>query len=355
MKKNVLWGMLLFATVLLGFNSCSDDDDDPVNPPVPPSYGAYVLNSGSNTDNTASISYYDVDNKVVVKDTFKLANGKGLGSQAQDMLIYGSKIYISVTNSNIVFVTDKSLKIINTIQEDKLSPRSFETHNGKVYFTSYSGYVMRIDTTSLKIDKRIEVGPYPEMLKYVNSKIYVANSGGLNPEPNNTVSILDTELSTKKDIEVVLNPNELKTDKYNNLYLASWGIWDKTVLSSLQQINTTTDEVTVIDEGRIMSIFPMNDRLYMLDTDWATTPPSTSVIYYDIQNKKIVEQSFVTDNTKMNDIKTVNIEPKSGDLYVSVNNGVNNGDIYIFSADGKFKSKFDTGGIYPMGIWFLNN
>ncbi|MDU1905402.1 MAG: hypothetical protein E6772_11510 [Dysgonomonas sp.] len=366
MKKNILWGAVIFATTLLGFSSCSDDDDDKYISTIPPALqestnGAYILSSGKMNSNTASLYYYDLS-KTENKDAFEVfntVNGISLGDVAQDMIVYGGKMYISMYNSGIIYVTDKNAKLLATIKDatNKLQPRYFDAGSGKIFVSLYDGYLARIDTTSLTIDKKIAVGPNPERVKIANNKIYVANSGGLNERFNNTISITDLNLTDKIDIEVALNPYELKTDKKGNLYLVSrgnYGLWTPFIPNSFQQINTTTDEVTVIDEGRSYSIFPEGNKIYMLDKGYDENKnPYSNFMYYDTNKKEIVEESFITDETVIKDANSLSIEPVSGDYYVSVANGTNNGDVYIFSKDGKFKSKFDTGSAYPAGVWFL--
>ncbi len=360
-KKNLLWSMLLFGATLIGFSSCSDDDNNDPDIPVVEFNGAYILNAGKYGGNYGALTYYDFGSKKV-SNVFESANGIGLGDTGQDMIIYGSKTYVAVYGSGLIYVLDSNNKILSTIKNDaaspleKLQPRALESYKGKVYVTLFDGYLARIDTTTLAIDKRIAVGLNPEAVKAVNNKLYVANSGGMNYKNgyDNRVSIVDAELSSKKDITVAVNPCELKVDKYNNLYLVSRGNYGD-VPNTLQQINTSTDAVTKLDEGRSYSVFPEGDKLYMLKKEYdANYNPSSSFTYYDIVNKKVVEQSFITDATVIKDISFMKSEPATGDVYILAANGTNNGDGYIFSSEGKLKSKFDTGAAYPIGIWFVN-
>lgn len=357
-RKNLLWSMLLFGATLIGFSSCSDDDNKQDN--TVESSGAYILNSGKMGTNSAVLTDYYF-NSATTSNRFEKTNGIGLGDTAQDILIYGSKTYVAMYGSGLIYVLDSNSKILATIKNDltnpleKLQPRALESYKGKVYVTLYDGYLARIDTTTLAIDKRIAVGLNPEAVKAVNNKLYVANSGGMNYKNgyDNRVSILDTELSSKKDITVAVNPCELKVDKYNNLYLVSRGNYGD-IPNTLQQINTSTDGVTKLDEGRSYSIFPEGDKLYMLKKEYdANYNPSSSFTYYDIVNKKVVEQSFITDGTVIKDISFMKSEPATGDIYVLAANGTNNGDAYIFSSAGKLKSKFDTGAAYPVVVSFI--
>lgn len=362
MKSRILFFSTLVFTVLFIFSSCSDDDkNDNITPPQLVPNGAYVINSGGKGNNAASITYYDLDSKQVRAGIFESVNGIGLGDTGESMIVYGNKIYVAVYNSGIIYVLDKNCKILSTIQSDtadKIQPRELEAYNGKIYVSLYEGYLARIDTTTMKIDKKIAVGPNPESVKAANNKIYVANSGGMNSKNgyNNTVSVVDTELTSSKEIEVGMNPQEFKMDKYNNLYLISRGNYktDETAVpNKLQQINTTTDKVNVLEEGHSFLMFPYGDKLYLVNKVYVNSIPVSTVSCYNITEKKVVEENFITDGTVISDISGIEFEPTSGDIYVLAANKKNNGDVYVFSSAGKLQNKFDTGGSYPMGISFI--
>lgn len=363
-KLNVLWSMLLLSAALTGFSSCSDDNTN-IEIPEVKSTGAYVLSAGMYGGNYGALTFYDFESKKV-SNAFETVNGIGLGDTGQDMIVYGGKMYVAVYGSSLIYVLDKNSKILATIKNDaanslaKLQPRALESYNGKVYVTLLDGYLARIDTTTLAIDKKIAVGPNPEGVRAVNNKLYVANSGGFvaNYQFNNTVSVVDPELTAKRDITVAVNPCELKLDKYNNLYLVSrgnYGLTSPSIPNILQQIDTNTDVVTKLDEGRSYSIFVEGDRVYMLKKEYDSNyTPSSTFVYYDVLSKKVVEESFITDGTVIKDISFVKSEPISGDMYVLSSNGTNNGDVYIFSSAGKLKSKSDVGAAFPICISFVN-
>lgn len=68
---------------------------------------AYVLNQGNWGENEASLSRVAMDNGSITNNIFSAANGRALGDVAQDLVVYGSKAYITVSFSNTV-------EIINT-------------------------------------------------------------------------------------------------------------------------------------------------------------------------------------------------------------------------------------------------
>ena len=365
MKKNsLLVTVLLLVVFVLSFSSCSDDDDNGKPTIVIPNNVVYVLNNGLGGKNNAILSYYDLSANTMTKDIFKEVNKSDLGDLGQHIITYGGKIYISMQNSGRIYVLDKNCKVLKVIDKEgaDFSPKMMEAYNGKIYAASYvQNELVRIDTASLKIDKTIAVGMNPEYIKAVNNKIYVANSGGLNylGGYNNTVSVVDPGLTTEKVITVAVNPTVLKTDANNNLYLLSLGDYGYMHPYSLQKINTSTDAVTVLSEGNGSNMFIKDNRIYLLDKsyDAITYQPSSSFVYYDINTKQIVNSGFITDGTDLTniDVSTVDIDPNTGRIFMSVSNSTNTGDLYIFSADGKFISKHDTGGVFPSasGVCFV--
>ena len=74
----------------------------------------YILNSGNWGSNDASLVYYNSENGSLT-DIFYDTNQIRLGDTAQDMIVYGSKIYVAVYGSQIIFVLDKNGLILKTI------------------------------------------------------------------------------------------------------------------------------------------------------------------------------------------------------------------------------------------------
>ena len=211
----------------------------------------YILNEGLFNANNSSLTRYNVDDASVVKDCFAEANGKGIGDTANDICVYGSKMYIAVAEENVIWVTDKSARILEKI-ETAGKPRYLATAEGCVYATYYNGYVARIDTLAMCVDATVPVGRNPEQLCAVGGKLFVANSGGLdyNSEVgyDKTVSVVDIESFTEvKKIEVAANPANIVASENGFVYLVSLGNYS-TVPNTLQCINPDTYEVAPLGE-----------------------------------------------------------------------------------------------------------
>lgn len=214
---------LILLIVLV--SSCKKEKPQPVAPDSL-SNGIMVLNEGLFQQNNSSISWIDLNTGEVTADLFMNANGRLLGDTGNDMKLYGGKIYIVVNNSNTIEVlsrvTGKSIKQISMISGGNgKQPRSIAFYQGRAYITCYDGYVDVLDTASLNITQRIQVGSNPEGLAISGGKLFVSNSGGLNyPNVDSTLSVI--ELSTHQELTRVTvgkNPGAVKVDGTGDVYV----------------------------------------------------------------------------------------------------------------------------------------
>lgn len=75
-----------------------------------------VLDQGKFGSNNSTLTKYDVLNQQTINNYFESINKKGLGDTGQDMIKYGSKIYVAVYNSSVIHVIDsKTGSLIKTI------------------------------------------------------------------------------------------------------------------------------------------------------------------------------------------------------------------------------------------------
>ncbi|KUL19821.1 MAG: hypothetical protein XE13_0386, partial [Proteiniphilum sp. 51_7] len=105
--------MILLTGLLLW--SCTDNDNPAKEIPVK-GKALLILNEGSMQANNATLARYDLQEEMITKEYFLDVNKRGLGDVANDMIRYGSKIYIAVNMSGTVEVleatTGKSLRQI---------------------------------------------------------------------------------------------------------------------------------------------------------------------------------------------------------------------------------------------------
>lgn len=217
MKKYLLGlAVLLMGTAVM--TSCSDDNDGPETYLQVYSTGAYVVNSGNMYSKIeSSLTAIDYASSTATQNVFKTANGRTLGNTANDGIVYGNKIYLAVDQSNTIEVIDKktkqSIKQIKTTEllgnAEGAHPRHIIADGGKVYFTTYGGYVAAVDTTSFALQKKWQVGSYPEGLVIGNGNLYVANSNyGAGGGNISCINLSNDNVETK-NIEGVNNPTSI--------------------------------------------------------------------------------------------------------------------------------------------------
>lgn len=217
MKKYLLGlAVLLMGTAVM--TSCDPAEDYPETYLQVYSTGAYVVNSGNmGSKIESSLTAIDYASSTATQNVFNAANGRSLGDTANDGIVYGNKIYLAVDQSNTIEVIDKktkrSIKQIKTTDllgnAEGVEPRHIIADGGKVYFTTYGGYVAAVDTTDFALQKKWQVGSYPEGLVIGKGNLYVANSNYGNGGGNISCINLSNDKVETKNIEGVNNPTSI--------------------------------------------------------------------------------------------------------------------------------------------------
>ena len=344
MKKFLLWSMLC-GGILFGFGACNDGDD--IEPDInPEAKGVFILNEGGFGGNNAGISFYEPSTGAFNTDIMR----QSLGDIGQDMLIYGSKLYVTVYASNYISVIDLATKEeerkIN-ISEGGVAasgPRFLASHNGKVYASAHSDHLLRIDTASWVVAK-IEVGPDPEGIAVVGESLYVAITNGLeyNPETmTNYLEVIDLASFTKTDnrITVNRNPYYLQADGADNLYVSSMDIYgginyDELLNPGLlQKVTVSSSTVETVAETPVNRFVISDGKCYFQNYT------ATGVI--DLNTK--TTNSYITDETSLPGFSYgIGVDPGTKDIYVATTDYMTPGKIYVFGADGKLKTTKSAG------------
>lgn len=355
MKKHFIY---LLAIVGLFLISC--ENETTTSPDTSEeSSSLLILTEGGIGHNNSTLANFSIEDEVLIYDYFRSANNRGLGDTSNEMILYGSKLYIIVNVSGTIEVLDpktgKSIKQIPMKMEDGQSkqPRQIAAYGGKIYVTSFDDTVTRIDTLTLQADASITVGLDPEGITISDGKLYVSNSGGLNfmNDYDNTISVIDVATFTlDKEIEVVINPSDLGKDSNGNIYIASIGNYFD-VFGAFQKFNTTTQEVSVIEEVGAPGKFIIHDNIaYIIKGSYGNP---YSVLVYDCLNSKIVRDNFITDNTGIEIIHSIDIDPETGDMFIMESDYSTPGTVYWFNKEGQLKVKIPAVGINPTAAVIL--
>lgn len=349
------------VTMCTGFFSCNDDIDDsdkPADTIIKSDF--FILNRGNDGANNASIAYYNATSGMLNNKFYEDANGSGLGDSAEDMLVYGSKMYVSVTSSNRLAIMDMSGKLIKAIEpeneaEEPMRPRYLAADKGKVYMAYYYGHsVAVLDTASLEVEKVIPVGRYPEQIVVSNHKLYVANSGGGDyPNYGKTVSVVNlSSLEVEKEIEVVINPCRLEANNNGDIYVISMGNYGD-IPNTLQRIDAKTGTVKTLGTGSRMDL--RDGSLYVLYAQWGEEE-LINVSKYDASTGEIVNKNVVPDINKVSTLSSINVDP-SGNIYITDAPYSETGSVYVFNKEGEevTGSPVDSKGYGPNTVWVMEN
>lgn len=371
MKKGCLLLIIFF-----GMYACQTDDpiaeDDTQNPggQTPTAVkGFYLLNEGNMSMNKASLDFMDYETGAYTRNVFSQANPDlvgGLGDVGNAMGIYGTKLYVVINGSNKLEVLDADTGA-RLKQIDIDNPRYLTFYKGKAYLSSYlgsigdasapNGIVVEIDTTSLKITRRVEVGRQPEEIVAYNDKIYVANSGGYSPpDYESTVSVIDIPAFTEtKRIEVAINLHRLKIDAEGDLYVTSRGDYYETP-SKLFVIDTKTEAVKKSFDIGVSNLTIHKDIAYMYNSEFSyiTGDYEISYLMLDTKTETLLDESFISEKDKKL-IKMpygIAVNPETDEVLITdAKDYVTPGNLYCFTPDGALKWTVETGDI-PAHITF---
>lgn len=377
MKLN--WCKLAIMALALGvFTACSEDDepngegpgtetgggddttggsgDNTGGEPVV-TLGAYVLNTGNWDGNGAGIQYLDFQTGELSEDLYAAANGEGLGDLGQDLCVYGSKIYVTVSNSSKVAIMDRNCRLLKSISVTAsdgtpINPRYMTAYEGKVYFTAYDGTVSRIDTTSMSVDGKlnlIDAGAqtgydHPEAITAANGKLYVNISGY---GSGKWLSVVDVASFTKlKDIEIVLNPyTQCITAEDGYVYFVSNGNYagkpsltpEQYVYGTMQRLDPETDQVEQVCHATYIA--NAGDKMYILYSEYYL--PEVARAY--VRDLKTGAESEFIDMADLQSANGLAVDPASGDVYVFDAPYGAASDVHVYGADGTLKRTFEAG------------
>ncbi|MDR1500378.1 MAG: YncE family protein [Tannerellaceae bacterium] len=368
MKKSILTSLVLLALLA----ACRDEGEifipeevDVTAPDDTGLAGFYLLNEGNMGSNKSTLDYYDYGRGVYLRNIYADANPsvpKELGDVGNDIRIYGGRLYAVINCSNKVEVMDAATAR-RLGQVDIPNCRYIRFDKGYAYVTSYAGpvelnpnyeqtgYVAKVDTATLLVVDRCPVGFQPDELEVVDSKIYVANSGGyMFPNYESTVSVIDIPSFTEiKRIEVARNLHRLRADRHGNLWVTSRGdYYDQP--SRLYRVDIRTDNLADSLDIAVSNFFLDGDSLYLYSVEWSyvTMSDVTTYAIVDVARREIVSRNFITDGTDQLIRKPygVAVHPKTKDIYVTdAKNYVSPGTLYCFGQDGKLKWNVRTGDI----------
>ena len=357
--RSLLFTMLCSLMLGISFTACSDDDDDD-NPIIDPvDYPAYILNEGLWGSNNANISRFFPSYKGIDSDYYQQVNGKLMGDLANAMIEEDNNIYVVIGGSKYVARLD-----FNCVEQARYyfpegegEPRCIDVEDGYVYVTQHGGQVSKLDAQTLKLVSTFKGGDNLEGIVEKDGKLYVANAWKGVYDFNKELLVINAETMTKTgSIDVVLNPVQVQ-EIDDKIYVISQGNYED-VQAVLQVIDTKagTSKVIVKDVDKITE--GHNGLIYGVrstyDADWNTI---NSFFTYNPKKGTVNETSFLQDapsSISSTAIYLLEVGGYADFIYIGISDYVTNGTIYQFDASGKLLQSFDSGGINPNAMIFID-
>ena len=371
------------ALLILGvwLSSCREDeliflsDSTKVSQPMVGSKitGFYQLNEGNMGMNRATIDYFDYTTGYYTRDIFSERNPtivKELGDVGNDIKIYGNKVYAVINCSNYIEVFDVHTAI--HVKEIRVPNCRYMAFNGgKAYISSYSGpveinpnaekgFVAEIDTVTLELTSKVEVGYQPDEIAVYDGKLYVANSGGYRvPNYDRTVSVIDLETFKEiKKIDVGINLHRIKIDKRGYLYVSSRGDYYDTP-PNLYVIDTRTEKVVKETGIPVSDMWLDDDLLYYYSVAYNKYTGGNEITYgiLDTRTMEQISDKVITDGTDRDILIPygIAVNPETKEIFISdAQNYVVTGYVYCYSPEGRLKWRTEGGNI-PGHFAFTGN
>lgn len=337
--------------------------------------GFYLLNEGNMGENKASLDFFDYTKGTYFRNIYSERNPnvvKDFGDVGNDLQIYGGRLYAVLNCSHKVEImnADNAVRIAKV---DVPNCRYLLGHKDKVYVSSYvgpvqvdptapKGAVFQIDTLSMMVTNSVEVGYQPEEMTIVGNKLYVANSGGyMSPNYDNTISVIDLETFTLRDVIVLdnaYNLHRLKHDSLGRLWVSTRGDYYD-ARSTLLVIDPLAKKVVKDMQIPTSDICIVDDIAYVIANEWSNISGDETISYAKIDTKSlsILDNNFIKDGTESM-IKRpygISVNPITKDIYVcDAKMYVISGALFCYSSDGVLKWKQKTGDI-PSRIAYKGN
>ncbi len=330
MKKNLLaLGVILMSA--LTFTACSDDNDFTYKQPAVSSTDVYVACAGNWNQNDGTVGILDYNSEsrptapYIYSDTYRTQNGIGIGD-AQDLIVFGTKLVVTCTTSSKVEVLDRMGKKEQTIKLHNASPRYLATDGNYVYFSAYNGKVYKMNPNNAQkpLVDSVEVGDHPEALSVANGKLYANISGSGN---GNTVAVVDCNSFKKtKTLTVGKNPYNQSIAVGNDVYFVS--MFDhKTAL--VQKINAKNDEVKKLFKASSIAYSAKKNALVCLYAAYYDT--NKRFFIYDLATGKETD----LDMTGLKNPSQVNVD-RYGNIYViDTPSYTAPSEVFYYSPEGK--------------------
>ena len=345
----------------MAFVSCGGDDPKPEETNI--AKGLFVLNEGTYTYASSSLTFYDPEADTVENNLFYRVNLAPLGDAANSMMIDETGMYIVVNSSKYIYKVDEKTMKYEAKLDGFTSPRHMLSINkNKAYVSDLeSTGLWIVDPETMQMAGFIETGNTTEKMVRVGNEVVVTNwSNFYQPNTSNsTIQFVNIETNQLVDeMNVTAEPHSIVLDKYNNIWVLCSGGYMPPCEPALFCINPATRQIVKrfdFGEGDYpssMAIDKSGENLYILNGGFGTLDLYKMSVDADALPTTALVNSQQTTDSSPKSFSTVAVSPENGDIYITdVKDYVQNGDVLRYDNNGNYIGKFETG-IIPGAMMF---
>ena len=358
--KKTLFNILILG-IVMAFVSCGGDDPKPEETNI--AKGLFVLNEGTYTYASSSLTFYDPEADTVENNLFYRVNLAPLGDAANSMMIDETGMYIVVNSSKYIYKVDEKTMKYEAKLDGFTSPRHMLSINkNKAYVSDLeSTGLWVVNPETMQKTGFVETGNTTEKMVRVGNEVVVTNwSNFYQPNTSNsTIQFVNVETDPLVDeMNVTAEPHSIVLDKYNNVWVLCSGGYMPPCEPALFCINPATRQIVKrfdFGEGDYpssMAIDKSGENLYILNGGFGTLDLYKMSVDADALPTTALVNSQQTTDSSPKSFSTVAVSPENGDIYITdVKDYVQNGDVLRYDNNGNYIGKFEAG-IIPGAMMF---
>ena len=362
MKKQFF--MFLGAMALIAAVSCTKDEPvtpnpkpDPDNPQAKTEL-AYVLSEGSWGGNNASLDAIDLEKGTITQGFFSEANGRGLGDLACDVVRYGSKLYVTVSESGKIEVVNPATgKSTKQIDMGDRYPRYIAAHGGKLYVSCYKPHsVVCIDTATCEIVQTCELGGNnPEGICVAGDNLYVCSGYIADAEGtyyyDSTLRVVNiASFNETGTVKVGSNPKLVKALDGNKVVVNCLGDYGANPATTVV-VNTADNSVTAMPVALTVFDVYNSTTIYGYATEYDENWTPMAKFYKVDVSAATSEEILQSHASSLSAAYCLNVNAQKNLIFIGTGVYNANGDIFCFDLSGSKKWEAEAG-IYPCKIVF---
>jgi hypothetical protein len=343
MKKTLLTSLMVLSAVVL--THCRTKD---VTPSQKYTDGVIILNEGNFSQANGNMAFYKFSSNEITPDVVKAENnGTGINATIQRTFDdqVNQKLY-AVTNSpdQLLIFNGKTFKNEGAITTGLANPYGVAVASGKAFvsewgttnFVTYpNAKIQIVDVATRQITASIAVGKEVNGMLELNSKIYVAVTGG-----NEIWVINSNSNAVETKIATANKPNAMEVDANGKIWvLCSSGNLVR-INPINNQVEATLSGVSVLGFDEKLAIDALRQNLYWIS--------GTGIFRMSISATSAPTVPLITGDK----FYGLGVNSNTNQIIAGVTNYSSIQEVHFYNTNGAFGSKIAANGYQPKGFLF---